>query len=211
MGDMSSLEVTQVAANLVRRLNEGDRSAFDELLRLSQDRMAHLTRKLLGSYPRVRRWEQTEDVYQQAAIRLQQALSSVQIVDVRHFFRLLALQIRRELIDMSRRHTGPQGFAANHQTHSPSAQAEGGEAIAWAEGVDDDDPQDSVEWSEFHQRVSELPEALRAMFDLIFYHDMSQAEVAELMGVSDRTVRRRWRDARLEIGEFLPPGLGGDD
>lgn len=208
---MSGLEVTQVAESLVKRLNEGDQHAFDDLLRVSQTRMEHLTRKLLGQYPRVRRWEQTDDVYQMAAIRLQQALTSVQIVDGRHFMRLMALQIRRELIDLARRHSGPQGHASHHQTYSPSPSGERDEMPAWAEATAGDDPQASAQWTEFHERVDGLPEDLRELFDLIYYNGMSQLEVAELLGVSDRTIRRKWRDAKLELGRLLPPGLGEDE
>lgn len=208
---MSGLEVTQVAEDLVKRLNQGDRSAFDELLRVSQTRMEHLTRKLLGQFPRVRRWEQTEDVYQLAAIRLQQALASVQIVDGRHFLRLMALQIRRELIDLARRHSGPQGHASHYQTHCPAPGSEREDAPAWAEATAGDDPQATAEWTEFHEKVDGLSEELRELFDLIYYNGMSQLEVAELLGVSDRTIRRRWRDAKLELGRLLPPGLSEEE
>ena len=37
------------------------------------------------------------------------------------------------------------------------------------------------------------------MFDLLWYQGMSQAEAAASLGVSERTVNRRWLSARLHL------------
>ncbi|MBL8798147.1 MAG: helix-turn-helix domain-containing protein, partial [Planctomycetia bacterium] len=47
-------------------------------------------------------------------------------------------------------------------------------------------------------------------FDLLFYQGLSQAEAAALLNVSERTVKRRWQSARLQLhdalgGEFPGP------
>jgi DNA-directed RNA polymerase specialized sigma24 family protein len=38
---------------------------------------------------------------------------------------------------------------------------------------------------------------------LRFYHGWGEAEIAELFGVTERTVRRRWRTACQRLGEAL--------
>ncbi len=76
----------------------------------------HITSKILRDFPDVHRWEQTADVYQNASLRLYKALADVKLNDARHFYRLAAMQIRRELIDLARHYRGPQGMGAHHQT-----------------------------------------------------------------------------------------------
>ena len=64
-------------------------------------RLRQLTCAMLKDYPRLKRWEETDDVFQNASLRLYRALGKVRPASVREFFRLAAVQIRRELIDRS--------------------------------------------------------------------------------------------------------------
>jgi RNA polymerase sigma factor (sigma-70 family) len=48
-----------------------------------------------------------------------------------------------------------------------------------------------------------LPEEERSVFDLLYYHDLSQAEAAELLGVSVPTIKRRWAAARMRLATYL--------
>jgi RNA polymerase sigma factor (sigma-70 family) len=41
----------------------------------------------------------------------------------------------------------------------------------------------------------------REVVGLIFYHGWTQAQTAELFGVDERTVRRRWRSALGKVRE----------
>ena len=54
--------------------------------------------------------------------------------------------------------------------------------------------------------MERLPPAPRTVFDLTFYHDQTQAEIAETLGVSVRQVRRLWQQACLRLNELV----GGD-
>jgi RNA polymerase sigma-70 factor (ECF subfamily) len=91
------------------RLRAGDASARDELLTMACERLRRLARKMLRGYPGVRRWEQTDDVLQNAAVRLCRALEAVHPASVRDFINLAAVQVRRELIDLARHYDGPEG------------------------------------------------------------------------------------------------------
>ena len=46
------------------------------------------------------------------------------------------------------------------------------------------------------------------MVGLVFYHGWTQAQIAELFQVDERTIRRRWQSACLRlhqlVGENLP-------
>ena len=53
---------SQHVESLLQRLQTGDMSARDELLRATCDRFTHMARSMKRDFPRVGRWEQTEDV-----------------------------------------------------------------------------------------------------------------------------------------------------
>lgn len=186
------------------RLRAGDASARDELLAQACECLQRLTRKMLNDYRTVRRWEETGDVFQNAMLRLCRSLTDVTPPTVRDFYRFAALQVRRELIDLARHHYGPEGDGAHHATHNPNA-AGGDNTPAAHEQAPDaaDGPQDLARWTEFHQMVDRLPDEERAVFDLIWYQGLLQEEAAELLGVDVRTVKRRWRAARVRLYEAL--------
>jgi len=58
-------------------LQTGDEAARDALVRHSCDRLTRLTRKMLRGYPRLRRWEETDDVLQNALLPIWAAASLV--------------------------------------------------------------------------------------------------------------------------------------
>ncbi|MBB03718.1 MAG: hypothetical protein CMJ47_13825 [Planctomyces sp.] len=60
-----------------------------------------------------------------------------------------------------------------------------------------------AEWTEMHEVIESLPEESKEMFDLLWYHELSQEEVASLIGLSTRQVKRRWRDAKLLLAERM--------
>ncbi len=177
----------------------------DELLVCVSERLTRLTRRMLRDFPGVHRWEQTDDVLQNALLRLCRALAEVQPPTVADFFRLATAQIRRELIDMARRYSGAHGLGANLAGSSPAEQV----AAASPNPPDTTrDPDHLAAWTDFHCAAEALPEQEREVFDLLFYQGLSQADAAEALGVSEVTVKRRWRSARMELvetlGEMLP-------
>lgn len=82
------------------RLLDGDEDARRELIQLSYDRLRKLARKMLSCFPTVKRWEETDDVFQRSALRLWKSLEEVRPTDSRHYFNLAAMQVRRELIEL---------------------------------------------------------------------------------------------------------------
>jgi RNA polymerase sigma factor (sigma-70 family) len=193
----------------IDRLRLGDSSARDELLVHASERLARLTRKMLRDFPGVRRWEQTDDVLQNAALRLCRALVEVQPPTVADFFRLAAAQIRRELLDMARRFSGAHGLGAHHA--SLAGGSDGPSSAGLPNPPDSTyDPDRLAAWSDFHREAEALPAEERETFDLLFYQGLSQAEAAAILGVSERTMKRRWQSARLRLIEALGgkmPGL----
>jgi RNA polymerase sigma-70 factor (ECF subfamily) len=189
----------------VERLNTGDASAREQLIRHACERLRLLTRKLLRrDFARVREVEETDDVLQNALLRLHRALQdpAARPTSAAHFFRLATLQIRRELIDLSRHHFGPARPRLVPQ--EPNADSSG--AGRREPGDDTHDPDRLINWREFHDRVEALPPEERDVFDLLWYQELSQAEAANVLNVSVPTVKRRWLSARLLLQEALPGG-----
>jgi RNA polymerase sigma-70 factor (ECF subfamily) len=178
------------------RMRAGDLAAREELLRCLWGRLERMARKMLRRYPSVRHWAQTGDVLQNALLRLLRALEQVRPKSMREFFGLAAEQMRRELLDLARHFCGPLGLetrlARQHPGHDPSAAPD-----------DYADPDELERWCAFHDCVARLPVAEREVVGLIFYHGWSQADVAELLGVTVRTVQRRWGSALVKLGQAL--------
>lgn len=192
----------------LERIRAGDGKARDELLSRTADRLLAITRKVKRDFPQLQRWEQTEDVFQNAAVRLCRALEQVPVADARHFYRLAATQIRRELVDLVRHWQGPQGPGQHHQSHGGQTPRDGDTAapLPFEQPHETFDPRRIAQWCEFHEQVERLPEPEREAFDLLFYHGLSQEEVAETLGVDVRTIRRRWRAARLALHDVMEGG-----
>jgi RNA polymerase sigma-70 factor (ECF subfamily) len=195
---MPSDQTTQLQGCL-DRLRAGDESARNELLQRACDRLLRLTRKMLRNFPRLKRWEQTDDVLQNALMRLCRALQEVTPSSVHDFFRLAALEIRRELLDLSRHYFGPHGSAARQA----SAVENDGSARSPHPVCDKQDstldPGRLAAWTEFHQHVEALPDAEKEIFDLLWYQGLTQDEAAVLLQTPLRTIQRRWQMARLKL------------
>jgi RNA polymerase sigma-70 factor (ECF subfamily) len=187
---------SSILQQLLPRAVRGDEAAQDALLRHCSDRLTVLTRRMLGDFQRVRRWVETDDVLQNALLRLLAMLRSVQPQTLRDFFALVTLQIRRELLDLARHFYGPEGIGANHDSQPPAgSNSSGGHDPADVR----QEPASLAEWRELHELMERLPDAEREVVGLVFYQGLSQAEAAEVLNVSLRTVQRRWHDALCRL------------
>jgi RNA polymerase sigma-70 factor (ECF subfamily) len=201
---MSHTNMGSELDSCIERARQGDTQAREELLQLASERLMALSRKLKRGFPRVGRWEQTEDVCQMATLKLYEALGATEISDKLHFFRLAAKKIRETLIDLARHYQGAQGMGAHHVTQRPSPAGESSPAsLLDGAGEMTQNPQQLAQWQELHEMIDSLPEQLREMFDLLWYNELSQDEAAEIVGVSTRQIKRRWRDAKLALSDAL--------
>jgi RNA polymerase sigma-70 factor (ECF subfamily) len=176
-------------------MRRGDVTARNEVFAHACDRLRTLTHRMLRGFQRVRRWAETDDVLQNSLLRLHRALTEVQPETPRQFYALAAQQIRRELLDLARQHYGPEGIGANHDTDLGIA--------AEKEVSPADEPHDLDGWTRFHEQVEKLSGEQREVFDLLWYGGLTQPEAAAALGVSLKTVKRRWQDARLFLFEAM--------
>ncbi len=187
------------------RLAAGDLSARDRIIDLCSDRMRHLAHRMLSRFPNVRRWDDTDDVFQAAAMRLHRSLGQMAISSPRDLLALAATEIRRELIDLARKHAGPESYAANHATNVLPAGP--GHTTAAARHVDHLEARDTDldRWTVFQEAVERLPDDAREVFHLVWFLGADQKTIAGLLDCSERTVKTRWREAR----EAVKAALGG--
>jgi RNA polymerase sigma-70 factor (ECF subfamily) len=164
---------------LLERLRAGDRTALNELLQRVHARLQHLARHMLRDYGTVRRWVDTDDVLQNALVRLTRALEQWQPGSLRDFYHMAATQLRRELLDLARYHArrerGGLRPAGDMPTEPPAAT----------------DSSDLDQWSAFHESVEELPGEQREVVALRFYHGWPVSQIADFLQISERTVIRR--------------------
>lgn len=188
-------------ADCIGRLAAGDLAARDQIIELCADRLRQLAHRLLSGFPNVRRWEDTDDVFQAAAMRLHRTLGQIPIDSPRTLFALAATAVRRELIDLARRHAGPESYAANHGTNVIRRAA----VSTGYRYVDEVAAPDASldRWTMFQETIDSLPDDAREVFHLVWFLGAEQKTIAALLGCSERTVKSRWREARETVKAAL--------
>jgi RNA polymerase sigma-70 factor (ECF subfamily) len=196
MPDEPTFHTTQLH-HYLDGIRAGDRQAGEALARAVLGRLERLARCMLHDFPKVRRWADTDDVLQGAWVRLLRAVHALRPASTREFASLMATHIRRELLDLARRcrrlFDPPSAGAADSGVPPPERVPDPG-----------GDASDDLErWAAFHEQVEQLPVQEREVVSLTFYHGWTQADIAALFGVDERTVRRRWRLACWKLSEAL--------
>ncbi len=185
---------TEKLQSLLHDFEIGDSDAINKIIEHACDRLQKQTRKMLGDYSRVKRWELTDDVLQNSLIRLHRSLLEIKPETPRQFYGLASTQIRRELIDLARHHYSQTGIGQNHQTDNPNLPAR--IDVASTSGIE---PMTLEDWSRFHEIVEFLSPEQKEVFELLWYQGFSQQEASTVLDVSIRTIKRRWQEARLTI------------
>ncbi len=195
--------ISPALAECLDRLASGDLAARDRIIELCSGRLRILAQRMLAGFPNVRRWDDTDDVFQNAAMRLHHALGQMRLDSPRSIMALAATQLHRELIDLARRHAGPASYAANHGTNVATSDAcDSGLGRAYVDRAAA--PDESLDrWASFHEAIENLSPERREMFHLVWYLGAEQKTIARLLGCSERTVKNRWREARDAVKATL--------
>ena len=202
-------EVAEELTECLKRLAAGDQCARDKILEVCNERLRELSSRLLGKFSKVRRWDNTDDVAQNAAIRLYRALGETVPDSPRGLMGLMAVQIQRELIDLARKHSGPMSYAANHGTNARDG-SQGDvfhvDEAAQKSDSDSDEELPLERWESFHVAVEQLPDEHREVFKLAWYLGLDQNAMAKTLGLSRRTVQRKWQEAQEMIAKTMGEG-----
>jgi RNA polymerase sigma factor (TIGR02999 family) len=188
--------MTLPITELLQRVAEGDHDAFGgvfEELYPELRRIAHARLYASGRFAELG----TTSLVHESFLRLGQS-SRLKLENRRHFFALASKAMRHIVIDELRSaHAGRRGGGAIHVTLADD------DELALAA------PAAGPQVEALHDALRELdrldPE-LAEVADMRWFGGFSETEIAEVQGVTERTVRRRWDKARA----FLLSTLGND-
>lgn len=182
LGELAQLDGAAAADPIIRAL-----------LDKSVTRLHLLCRTLLfRSYPRLMRPPhnlQTDEMLSAVVDRLLKAMQEVRPTTVRHFFGLANRHIRWELNDFARRLERRGPALELHEEIVPAP--------------DDSGSQLSPNALRMLQAIDSLPEDEREVFSLVRIQGLEHREVAEVLGVAEKTVQRRLHRSLLLLAEKL--------
>ena len=207
------------------RLQQGDDTARDRLIDVACKRLTILTRRMLNDFDRLRQWEQTDDVFQNSMLRLaggaQDGEARERAGVSRAGSRGDSPRIARHVAEVFRaaahgraRRWGsapllPGKSPAHVKGKLGAPRDEETPAVIHEAPDTTNDPSRIVAWTEFHQQIESLPADQRELVNLLYYEELPQEEVAQLLGVDKRTVKRRWREVRRELHKLVKDWLPG--
>ncbi len=170
--------------SLVRRAQEGDLSAFDELVRMHIGRALRIARRLVPTH------EDAEDVVQDAFLSAMKAIGSFDVT--RPFGPWITRIVVNQGITYRRSRARRQDEAM--PVDLPSAGPSPAQVTERNEITD-----------RFRAALERLPEQQRLMVQLFEVDGLSSPEIAKLTGLSDGTVRWHIHAARKVLRTALAP------
>lgn len=195
------------------RLQNGDMTALDDLTARTYERVRLIAHRQLRRYPGLVRFVETQDVLHDVLTRLNEKLATKQPENAREYFRWTSKQIRDHLVDLLRHFYGRQSSDSDGKHRGRAGQVSSLEASQEAGHHASSDTYDAAKiqvMAEFHDAVSKLPDETREVFDLLFYHGLTQEQAANIMGITDRTIRTRWQRARRQLVPYMPADMVDD-
>jgi RNA polymerase sigma factor (TIGR02999 family) len=177
--------------DLIRLAREGDETALRQVFDATYQDLRTLARMRLTQGARAQMLDTTALVHE-SFLRFANA-GSLNIGDRQHFLRYAANVMRSVIVDLVR---------------SRSAERRGGHAqhITLNTAIGDTVPTGEDEILRVHEALEELARYDQRMVQVVemrYFAGMTENEIAAVLGVTDRTVRRDWEKARLLLAEAL--------
>lgn len=169
-----------------------DAGATDELFSVVYDELKRLARRQLRAVGANATISTTELVHE-TFMKLDKG-RVVEWDDRAHFFGSAARAMRQVLVDFARRRQAAKRKGAQHPVTFTDAEAslqiELDEILALDRALD---------------RLHAVDERLRQVVELRFFAGVPERDIAQMLGVSSRTVERDWLKARLFLLRELEP------
>jgi RNA polymerase sigma factor (TIGR02999 family) len=182
---------------LLRRAAAGDRAALDLVFATLYPDLKRVARARLRQQGRADAMHTTTLVHE-SFLRLVKS-RELRLEDRHHFFAYAAKAMRNVIIDTVRaQQRVRRGSGARHVTL-------GDEGFAARDHQSGDD---LLHINEALQQLEAVDPALAEVVDMRYFGGYSESEIAELQGVTERTVRRRWERARAWL--FVALGHDGE-
>jgi RNA polymerase sigma factor (TIGR02999 family) len=190
-GDNAGMTGPAPLTDLIQRAQDGDQAALRHVFDVTYEDLRRMARNRLRQGERGTLLDTTALVHE-SFLRFANA-GELRIGDRAHFFRYAGHVMRSVIVDMARaRLAERRGGNAPHVTLNTEAaeRNSGGEE----------------EIVRVHEALEELAQhdgRLVQVVELRYFAGMTDAEIAEALDVTDRTVRRDWEKARLLLAHAL--------
>ena len=190
--NVSPPDITQ----LLLDWNHGDQEALNRLMPLVYDELRRIARRVAAcqGYDKHRTLQPTALVHEAVARMIDE--SRIEWKNRAHFYGIVGCAIRRIVVDEFRK----QG-----------ADKRGGDrtrvSLTGAEPSFQVPELDLLALDQVLEKLSRLDERKVRVIELRFFSGLTQPEIAEVLGISEKTVEREWRDAKawlhLEMTRLL--------
>jgi RNA polymerase sigma factor (TIGR02999 family) len=176
---------------LLKRVRQNDRAALDQLIALVYPDLHRMARNRLAQNDTITLLDATSLVHE-AYLRLQNA-GRIDAQSRPQFFVYAAQVLRSVMVDFARKRRAERRGGGN-------ANVTLSEDLAAGIGGTDED---IVRVNEALHDLAESDPRLRHVIEMRYFGGFSDQEIAEALGVTDRTVRRDWERARLLLSLAL--------
>lgn len=189
MRDSDPAEITQI----LHDWNEGDADAHAALLPFVYDELKRQARVLMSRERDAHTLQPTALVHE-AFLRIE-ASSGIVWKDRRHFYGIASRLMRQILVDHARQKaSGKRGNRAIHLS------------LDDVEVPADLRASSLVDISEALERLAGLDPEQAEVVEMRFFGGLTVSEIADALGVSERTVAREWQSAKLWLFRDLTGG-----
>ena len=176
---------------LLHAANAGDSRAADQVVSMLYGELHRLARSRLRRSGELTLLDTTALVHE-SYLRIQQA-GKLDFADRRHFLAYAAKAMRTIAIDIARaRQADRRGGEALHVT----LDTELGDSVAAQED-------EMLRVHEALDELMEVDERLGKVVEMRYFGGLTEAEIAECLEVTERTVQRDWQKARLFLSMAL--------
>jgi RNA polymerase sigma factor (TIGR02999 family) len=180
-------ELTQ----LFDAVNSGDRSAIDRLMAVMYEELRQLAHRRLNASPRGNTLETTGLVHE-SYLRFLNA-GRLRVNDRAHFMAYSSKVMRSIIIDLSRTHRAQRHGGGALQVTLNSQVAD--EAHASDEQL--------IRIDEVLEELNQTEPRLVQVVEMRYFGGLNENEIAEMLGLTERTVQRDWHKARLLLSAAL--------
>lgn len=182
---------------LVRKCSEGDRKAFDVLLRRYERPIYHLAYRLAGNH------DDAHDIAAEAAIRIFRSIGTFRCaITLPAWINRIVANVFYDMRRRQQRHPASSLDALADKTGGKMLAAEDSRATS---------PELHAEENEKTRILSEaiqaLPDYQRTMVTLFHAEGRTYEEIASMMSIPVGTVKSRLNRARLALREMLTPQM----
>lgn len=185
------MDVSLSLTDMIRRAQSGDAAALKDVFEAAYQELRDLARaRLRKGSPHALLG--TTALVHEAYLRFAQS-GRLQLEDRQHFLKYASRVMRSVIVDFVRERIAQRrGGTATHVTLNSEVL-----------GATDDGEREIMQVHEALEELAQLDARLVEVVEMRYFAGMTEDEIATVLGVNVRTVRRDWKKARLFLAESL--------